>query len=279
MPIPFDETELLNEETPDNLKDDDIDNALDNSKQATDDDGKEDEEKTGEHKEGDTEADNDELDAAEEGIETQKTNLKEIADALRQRNEALEDPLKDIDDDWEPKSYKELLEIQGKISEKKYAELELKKEEDALNRLKEQENARTEIETQWKTEMDKLVGEGRLPKIKNDKSDTDEGINARNEVFKYMIAHNKKVNTEGKGYHITSFEHALDLMDRDSLLKEKAEFEKKQEELKKKRGGMVGGNSGTQGNSKSFGYVKGQSMDDILANELMESLERDGYAR
>ena len=242
------------------------------SKQIGDDDGEKDKEGSDKGSEEHSETDNSKSKTSEDDEDSkekpeEKSNLSQLAEELKARNDSLEDPLKDIDDEWEPKNYKELLQLSERIAEKKIEELSIKKEQEELDKIQESEKSRTEIEDQWKEEITRLIGDDRLPKIKDETNPEDEGVKARDNVFRFMIDHNKKVNETGKGYHITSFEHALDLSEKEELLKEKEAYDKRQIDINKKRGSIVGGNTGGgSGSVSKVGYVAGQSLDQILSD-------------
>lgn len=262
----FDPETLLNEES-------EGDDASKDEEQNLGDEGKEDKEGLNKAEEEDSDADKGEPDTNEENKEPEvsqtRTKLEEAAEDLKKRNEELENPLDKIDDDWEPKSYKELLELSVKVNEQRETERQLKNEEADINKQREQLDAQEEIRKEWNAEIEALISDGRLPKIKDKDSDNDDGIKARNDVFRFMIAHNNKVSETGKGYQITSFEQALDLKEMQDMMKDKDEFDKRQIDMKKRQGSLIGGNSrSTGGGGGKPGYVSGQSLDDILSDEM-----------
>jgi hypothetical protein len=249
------------------------DDASKNEEHDLDDEGKEDKEGSDKSEEEDPEADKGEPEAGEADEEPEGkqelSKLEKAAEDLKKRNEELENPLDKIDDDWEPKSYKELLELSVKVNEQREQERQLKSEIDDVDQQKAQLVAREEIQKEWNAEIESLIAEGRIPKIKDKESDSDEGIKARDDVFRFMIAHNNKVAETGKGYKVSSFEQALDLKEMQDMMKDKEEFDKKQADVKKRQGSMIGGNSrSTGGSGGKPGYVAGTSLDDILSEEM-----------
>jgi hypothetical protein len=191
-------------------------------------------------------------------------NLKSEADKLREQN-----PLSDIDDDWEPKSYKELLEKSAEVAEYNRKLEEENKREEKIKEDESIETKRAEIQTYYDREVDQSVKEGRIPPIKDIDDKDDEGVKTQDKIWRFMLNHNEKCEKEGdERYKIISFRQALDLYELKELKAEKEEEKKKLAELKSKRGGMIGSGGSKSGETKSQGYIRGTSMDDVLAEEL-----------
>lgn len=206
--------------------------------------------------------------------EEEKLDVKPEIDELDKKlGELRDDEVFKLADDWEPESYKKLLEINEKRNElnKQIAEIESKKQELQNTSKIAEENANRVAE--YNKEIDYLVQSGRMPKVVDKTNDDDPGIKRMNELRSFIVDHNKKVMDEGRGYPITSIELALDLLEMKEKLEGKNDEEKKkrEEELRKKRGAMIGKGTGVKGSeSQSIGYIAGEGIDGALASILQE---------
>lgn len=191
-------------------------------------------------------------------------DLKSEADKLRDEN-----PLADIKDDWEPSSYKELLEKATQVSDYNRHVAEATERDLKATQEKENETRRVEIQVYYDKEVEESVKEGRIPKIKDLKDVEDEGVKVQDKIWQFMLDHNAKCEKDGDDrYKIISFRQALDLYELKEIKLEQIANKKKEEELASKRGGMIGAGGSKSGENKSSGYVRGTTMDEVMSEEL-----------
>lgn len=137
------------------------------------------------------------------------------------------DSLDEVPDDFEPASYKEwgraVLDFDRKAKDdKQQADNEAKEQLD-----KDNAKAAKDLEKSWETDIKDLAKEGLLPK------DLKERGEAAQEVYDYMQSQ------VDKGVVVNNFREAFKAVSYEKMAKEKADKDKKANDLKKQRGGMV----------------------------------------
>lgn len=207
-----------------------------------------------------------EVDSRTEDIKSEISSIDEKIAKLK------EDDVFKYPDDWEPETYKQLLEVSDKRNQlnKEIAEAEAQKrsleDEDAKisNHVKLVEN--------FNKEIDYLVKSGRMPKVVDSNNPDDPGQARMKQVREFIISHNNKVKETGSGYPITHIELGLDLLEAKEKLEGKDDEDKKrkEEEMRKKRGALIGKGTGAKGSeTQSRGYTGG-GLDSALSDALTE---------
>jgi hypothetical protein len=176
--------------------------------------------------------------------------------------------IEDLPEDFSPKNNRQILEIVSSLSK-----LEAQQEQKAAAAEKAEAEAaekQAQIETfkAWDSEVESLQKAGRLEKIATSADDPkyndDPAVKRINDVFGHMNKINEERLKAGNPNLITSFEDALDKFEAQEARDKAAEDEKNQNDLAKKKSGLLGGGSG---GARSTGrpYVAGsaRSIDDI----------------
>lgn len=169
--------------------------------------------------------------------------------------------LEDIPDDYEPKNWKEVLQL---AEDRAYKRI---KGEDAQRTKAEQDDtalrtaALQEIQAGYDAEIDDLTKDGRLPA-------GDDGLKRQEQVWTFMNEENSRREKAGSQFFINSFEDALNLLEVREAKAEAAKKEAEEAELRKKRGAAIGGTSGAKVPSTSAsGLRKGMTMDQVMEQE------------
>lgn len=120
----------------------------------------------------------------------------------------------------------------------------------------------------WGNEIQDLIDAGLIPKSEKQPADgktytqaeidAEPGLKLTNDVFDYMKAQNAKRTADGKGL-ITSFAAAFTLFKNDADRLAQVEADKQANDLKKKRGAIVGGGSSPSGSDKGYTYKRGSA--------------------
>ena len=247
----MDAQELLDDE--ENKGEEDKDDNDDDAKDDGDEDDKKDNGDDNDRADDSDDSDDDNKDDEED---KKQDGLEDAANQLKKDN-----PLADIPDDWTPKTYKELLEKSMEIT-KQAIDTEQRATKDAEAKAeKEKTDKIAEIQSAYDKEIENMVKDGRVPEVKDKDNTDDEGVKRQTQVWKFIKQRNDEAKKQGSSYMIYSFEQGLDLLE----LKERKD---RDAEITKKKGGMVGsGSAGRDSSKSSGGYVRGQSLDDIIIEE------------
>lgn len=175
-------------------------------------------------------------------------------------------PASFLPDNFTFKDDKQLFEILDAKAEMAnlYKERSDKFETDQETKTTQEQAAAQEKETlaSWDAEIKDLIDAGMLEAPKSKPEDKtwlqDPAVQKIDEVFKYMKAENDKRLTDGKA-PIKSFGTAFNLYSHDAQVKADAEKEKKEAEITKKRGAMVGGSSAASAGGEAPIYRRGSA--------------------
>lgn len=255
-----DDTETTNDDGADETEDTkDSDEDTSDEKDGGETGGEDSGEGDSEDDEEDSDSDEDESLEEEEEDEETEDEEEEEQDTSTELGQYLDT----VDKGWVPKNYKELLQ--------KAAEAGLAAVKDEANKLRaateaeqaEKDKQLAELNKTWDREIAGLVKDGDMPK------DKAESKKVQKEVFKFMAKENER-RDEKKIPKVTSFRDAYTLMEA-AKSKKKAKAEADSDaEADNKRAGMVGGNSTKGGKGKVKGVLAGQTVYDILAEEMTE---------
>jgi len=193
----------------------------------------------------------------EENKDVSKEELEKLAQQLK------DSPLSDIDDDWIPKTYKELLEKAMEVSEVSAHNAKIKEE----MKTKEAEKIRQEANALMDKEIADLLKDGKLPEVKDEMDKDDAGVKRQIEVYEYMAKLNNMYSKQGLSQRITSFQLGLTMLEAEEYTKKQKEDEDKQSELQKKRSSLTGGGTPSSAKGGDKGYnmpVKGESLQDAM---------------
>lgn len=169
----------------------------------------------------------------------------------------------DLPEDFIPRSYKD-----QQIQSQQFAKQDrlISKYEDEYtttqaNNLRAEQQA--QLEASWSVELKAAQSTGRIPKVEKE-SPGDPGFDKAAEVIEYMRQENQKLSKFNAPYRIQSFTQALDLYEANGLKNAKVEEQTKEDELKSKKGSMVGGGRPAKDQFSQLPKA-GTKLDDILA--------------
>lgn len=152
------------------------------------------------------------------------------------------DNLEEVLKDFEPKTNGQIFQIIKDVMDMESA----KKEYDTEQETKAGEAAHAEtlanIHAGWDKEMAALQAEKRLPVSADPNNPNKEFVERRGAVFRFMAEENSNRQKDGRPL-LQSFGDALDKLENREAKEAKVEADKKERELAKKRGSMVGGSS------------------------------------
>lgn len=174
--------------------------------------------------------------------------------------------LDEIPEDFEPSSYKETMRAGKEFARKEQADEVATETAKVTAQQAEAKQRADDLQESWEKDATTLVQAGVLP------NKPDELEAAKEEVYSYIEAEMKKGNI------ITNFNQAYKAMKYDERIEQDKADQKKSNDLKKKRGGMV--QSGSGGSSPSTNSNKGRTIEappagiglDAVHNRAIESL-------
>jgi hypothetical protein len=180
---------------------------------------------------------------------------------------------KDLPEDFVPESHRDMLAASEQFGKNGAKAEELAKEYSDLVSEKVQQEFRTELEQGWLKEIDELVADKRLQPIQakenTDAYSKDPTVQRITQISDFMIKENDRLAKAGNPYRIQSVKQALDLMEaseqREQAKKDKDDAAKREAELIKQRGGMVGGGDSSTSKTQKPRVRPGETIDDILA--------------
>jgi hypothetical protein len=158
------------------------------------------------------------------------------------------DNLEEVLKDFEPKTNGQIFQIIKDVMK-----MESDKEAyDADQKTAAQEAAHAEtlanIHAGWDKEISTLQADKRMPVSADPNNPSKEFTERRDAVFKFMAEENDKRREDGRPL-LQSFEDALDKLENREAKESKIEAAKKEKELARERGGMIGGSSAPAGSS------------------------------
>lgn len=177
--------------------------------------------------------------AAPEAPETPSFTL-EVEDANGEKYAIAS--LDDLPEDFEPKNNRQIMEILDgirNVNEEKSA-WEKQQADSEVEAARQESIAK--IQSSWDEEIKQLQSDKRLPVSADANNPDAKFVERRDEVFKFMAEENQKRNESGRPL-LQSFEDALDKLENREAKEAAVEQAKKDKELARKRGGMVGGSS------------------------------------
>jgi hypothetical protein len=175
--------------------------------------------------------------------------------------------LGDLPEDFEPKNNRQIMEILDGLRDLKSQKesYETDKATKAAEAEKQQNIA--SIQASWEAEIKELQGSKRLTVATDPKNQEDKANQRISAVFNFMAEENEKRQEAGRPM-LQSFEDALDKLENREAKEAAVEKAKRDKELAKQRGGMVGGSSAPATNG-SPAYRTGQARN---ASEAIRSL-------
>lgn len=180
----------------------------------------------------------------------------------------------ELPDSFEPKSYKDLLNISNA-----FTKFELEKESNSRQAESEKveaeaEKAKKEYNDYLNSEIDYAIKQKRLPEVKAKEGDKDfledEGVKAQKEVWDFILAENDRLAAANSPYRITSFLQGLDQYEAKQIIEKQKEADKKEGEIRKARGSMVGSGVATSPDSKVYKSGEHGTLQDIVWEEMGE---------
>lgn len=148
-----------------------------------------------------------------------------------------DDDIEAVLEDFEPKSNGQIFKILRDFQKLETAKEQYESEQEEESKQAEYKKQVSSIRAGWDKEVTALQGEKRIP------VEADGKIPARvTEVFKYMREQNDKRLQDGRPL-LNSFEDALDKLELKESKDDAIEKNKKDKELARKRGAVVGGSS------------------------------------
>lgn len=225
---------------------------------------------------GDEDAGTDDKSKSDDTDDTKKEEVKtgtkpeikepegdELQDLAKQLKES---PLSNIDDDWVPANYKELIEKTKEVMDTENHNAKVKEE----IATKESEALQKKANELMDNEIAELVKDGKLPEVKDAMDETDPGVKRQVEVYNYMAKMNKIYADKGLTQRFTSFNLGLTNLEAEEAAKRIKEDEAKEGELNKKRAGLVGGGTPSS-KSKPLGFnppKQGETLSEALEDVI-----------
>lgn len=173
-----------------------------------------------------------------------------------------DDDLEEVLKDFEPKSNGQIFAIIQQITEAKAKQAAYTADQEKAASDAEYQEKLSTIQSGWEKEIETLQGEKRIPATNGDKPN--ERVNA---VFKYMAEENQKRSEAGQPL-LQSFGDALDKLELRELREKEVEQAKKDKDLARQRGALVGGSSAPV-SGKSPVYRSGTARN---SNEALHAL-------
>jgi len=177
------------------------------------------------------------------------------------------------ENDYEPSSWAEysrnLSELTELRTDKRFFDRAETQKAEELVTTEQQKAQDDAIREGFNTEITDLTKDGSLPKVKDPSATDDPGVVAQKELWEFFIKENDRLIAKGRPI-MRSLETAFELMSARKTKADNAEDDKKDAELRRKKGNMVGGGVPEKKDSGKAMHVQGsgKTMDDYLEEEL-----------